>query len=630
MDYKVLPPCVLYACIGQGGMGAVYRGHHLNLGIDIAVKCLKPVLVADDPAFVARFEREARSAACITHQNVIRVFDVAEHEGLHYLIMEYVQGENARQRVERKGPLPVGQALHLVHAASLGLGEAHRMGIVHRDIKPDNLMVSTRGQVKVADLGLAKPATDSRGGLLSMPGQVLGTPSYMPPEQWSEQPTTSATDVWAMGAVLYFLLTGRDAIQGSSLTAIMNQIVLQEFPDVRVMRPDLPESVTDLLRKATAKDPGERYLDANELAKMIAALPDHRVELIDDGEGAAEACTLVSRPSMEHLDEIKRCLRKGERQSGPEHAISRGASSRTRFAVTRAPFVWLVGALVLLLAGSGWALRDQLFSTNGSLPPTNRELGGRQGGPNLTPTEKSRVEPAPRTLAARITEIQRLMGEGRAFEALLREYELWDAHPETAGSDREGPLVDAVWEELDVRLMFDRIAPVKPGQKVKVSGKIDPVLPLNELLLDGVTVPIVNDRFEALLDQRGSRWIDVVVRPVIGHAVMDVASLEYVVETSPPESWTVSFRASLSTDPPLGPDGSTDREQITVIGTTSEPELIVLINSKWFADVKWLGNTFRVEVPLPTDGPHDLEVMVRHRDEQRGPTQRLHIVRRPG
>ena len=145
--YKILPPCVLYARIGVGGMGAVYRGHHLNLDIDVAVKCLKPSLVADDPTFVDRFKREGRSAAQINHQNVIRVFDVAESLGLHYLIMEYVAGETERQRVERKGALDVPEALQIVYESSLGLGEAHRMGIIHRDIKPDNLLISSRGQV---------------------------------------------------------------------------------------------------------------------------------------------------------------------------------------------------------------------------------------------------------------------------------------------------------------------------------------------------------------------------------------------------------------------------------------------------------------------------------------------------
>src|SRR5687767_12509085 len=112
---KVLPPCVIYGRLGRGGMGAVYRARHLNLAIDVAVKVLKPSLVADDPSFVSRFKREGQSAAAISHQNVIRVFDVAEYAGLHYIIMELVVGETARQRVQRKGPLPVDEALQILY-----------------------------------------------------------------------------------------------------------------------------------------------------------------------------------------------------------------------------------------------------------------------------------------------------------------------------------------------------------------------------------------------------------------------------------------------------------------------------------------------------------------------------------
>jgi serine/threonine protein kinase len=250
--FKHLPPCIVIGRVGSGGMGAVYRGHHLNLDIEVAVKCLKPSLVDDDPTFVDRFRREARSAARINHQNVIRVFDVAENLGLHYLIMEFVQGETARQRVDRKGPLAVAEALQIVYEASLGLGEAHRLGLVHRDIKPDNLLVSVRGQVKVADLGLAKPAISSAQSMLSAANQVMGTPPYMPPEQWSGERVTSATDVWAMGATLYYLLTGTEAISGDSVARIMSRIVLQPFPDVGERRADVPKAVAARLARATA------------------------------------------------------------------------------------------------------------------------------------------------------------------------------------------------------------------------------------------------------------------------------------------------------------------------------------------------------------------------------------------
>jgi serine/threonine protein kinase len=308
--YKVLPPCVIYAKIGQGGMGAVYRGHHLNLDIDVAVKCLKPSLVADDPQFVARFRREGQSAARINHQNVIRVFDVAEDHGLHYLIMEMVQGETARQRVDRKGPLAVGEALQILFEAAQGLGAAHHLGIVHRDIKPDNLLVSTRGHVKVADLGLAKPTFERDGkSMLSSPNQIMGTPSYMPPEQWEGGPISPAADVWALGATLWFLLVGREAIVDDSPARIMSRIVMQPFPDVQKARGGIPADVAAVIAKATAKDPGERYLDAGDLADAIGALPTRRQSLRDARAGTTELRTLVSPPPIKNLEQIKQWLR---------------------------------------------------------------------------------------------------------------------------------------------------------------------------------------------------------------------------------------------------------------------------------------------------------------------------------
>ena len=311
--YKVLPPCVVYAKIGQGGMGAVYRGRHLNLDIDVAVKCLKPGLVHDDPQFVARFRREGQSAARINHQNVIRVFDVAEDQGLHYLIMEFVQGETARQRVDRKGPLAIGEALQILYESALGLGEAHRLGIVHRDIKPDNLLISSSGQVKVADLGLAKPTLGKDGGskvsMLSSANQIMGTPSYMPPEQWDGASVTAAADVWALGATMWFLLVGHEAIRDESPARIMSRIVLQPFPDVQAARKDVPDDVAAVVRKATAKEPGERYLDALDMADAIDALATRRASLRDRAAGTTELRTLLSPPPLKNLDEVKALLR---------------------------------------------------------------------------------------------------------------------------------------------------------------------------------------------------------------------------------------------------------------------------------------------------------------------------------
>ncbi|HEX6811782.1 MAG TPA: serine/threonine-protein kinase [Planctomycetota bacterium] len=313
---KVLGPCAIYSRIGQGGMGAVYRAHHMNLGIEVAVKCLKPSLA--DAQFVKRFKFEAKSAARIGHQNVVRVYDVAEDQGLHYIIMELVQGETARQRVERKGQLAIGEALEILYGAAQGLAEAHRKGIIHRDIKPDNILISTSGEVKIVDLGLAKPSLRDGNSMLSSANQLMGTLQYMPPEQWeSTTDVTMAADVWALGATFFFLVAGREAISSGSAPQIMNRIVNYPFPDVRKVRSDVPDEVVALLTKATAKEVQDRFEDAEALAAAIEQLPTRRSALRDGEAGTTQLRTLVSPPPKETLDRIQTFLQVGPPRPGP-------------------------------------------------------------------------------------------------------------------------------------------------------------------------------------------------------------------------------------------------------------------------------------------------------------------------
>src|SRR5262245_40277724 len=298
---KVLGPCAIYSRLGQGGMGAVYRARHMNLGIDVAVKCLKPALA--DPQFIKRFQFEAKSAARIGHQNVVRVYDVAEDQGLHYIIMELVQGETARQRVERKGPLAIGEALEILYGAAQGLAEAHRKGIIHRDITPDNILISSSGEVKLVDLGLAKPSfRDDSNSMLSSANQVMGTLQYMPPEQWeSTSDVTMAADVWALGATFFFLVAGREAIGSGTPPQVMNRIVNHPFPDVRRVRDDVPDEVITLLARATAKLVQDRFEDAEALATAISELTTRRSGLRDSEAGTTVLRTLVSPPPQRTL-----------------------------------------------------------------------------------------------------------------------------------------------------------------------------------------------------------------------------------------------------------------------------------------------------------------------------------------
>ena len=527
--YKVLPPCVIYGKIGQGGMGAVYRGRHLNLDIDVAVKCLKPELVGGDDQFVVRFRREARAAAQINHQNVIRVFDVAEDQGLHYLIMELVQGETARERVARKHTLGVGEALEIVYGAALGLSEAHRKGFVHRDIKPDNIMISSSGQVKVADLGLAKPQVrDDHASLLSGTNVVMGTPQYMPPEQWeSTSQVTSAADVWALGATLYYLLVGGEAIQKDSLPKIMQRILLQPFPDPRKLRPDVPADVAELCAKATATAVADRYADAQELADAIERLATRRESLRDkDAVPTGQVSNqILSPPPAKTLAKIKFWLDKQNQDgglptppAGPQGTMVVDGAGRTITELDlrrRSNWPWFAGAagallVVVLLAAFGpwgrgghiFAEADRLLGINSyaaAIEETNAVCLREQLGSTVRSERLAEIYAAwARDLAA----------QGQWAEALLQIERSLDQRATPKVRDQKQALLAKIRGALDARLVREAPASTAVARgAVEFRGKLEHEL-VQTLRIAGRAVERQQGRFATSLDVLGRSEVE--------------------------------------------------------------------------------------------------------------------------
>ena len=365
--FKVLDPAVLYARVGQGGMGAVYRGRHCKLDLDVAVKCLKPSLAAESPEFVARFEREARLCASLAHQNVVRVMDVQQKHGLHYLVMEFVRGESVRERVQRKGPLAEAEALTILHGAAAGLAEAHARGIVHRDIKPDNLLVSLEGRVKVADLGLAK-APPGSGNSLSIASAVMGTPQYMAPEQWETPDVGPAADVWALGATLYFVLTGEHGIEGASFAAMARTVQERDFPSLAAKCPALRPAVLALFARCVARQPQERFASAKELLAALQPLVTVGEDALADAAAGSNQARLgmVTPPPRETLLRIRAQLETPTKVSvepqldrSEQNTIRSRRDSQPgadqqqpvpRKAVVSVSWPWLIGAPLLLLS----------------------------------------------------------------------------------------------------------------------------------------------------------------------------------------------------------------------------------------------------------------------------------------
>jgi serine/threonine protein kinase len=336
--FKVLDPVVLFAKIGQGGMGAVYRGRHCKLEVDVAVKCLMPWLAAENLGFIARFQREARLAARLAHQNVVHVLDVQQHENLHYLVMEFVRGESAADRVRRKGSLREAEALSLVLGACTGLAEAHAHGIVHRDIKPDNVLISLAGRTKLADLGLARATATGDGQSLArgVVSRVMGTPQYMPPEQWETPDVGKPADVWALGATLWFLLAGKPAFEPAQPLVLARRIQTEDFPSLRPLRRDVRPEVHDLLERCVRRTPSERFPDAAALLHALRALAhDDEASLADpEAKAAGDGAGVVTPPPPDTFLRIRAKLAATRQPGVPTQELRDGPRAASATAPT--------------------------------------------------------------------------------------------------------------------------------------------------------------------------------------------------------------------------------------------------------------------------------------------------------
>jgi serine/threonine protein kinase len=237
--------------LGHGGMASVYLARDSELGRPVAVKLLAENAAGDD-GLRERFVREARLAARLSHPNVVSVFDAGEDEGRPYIVMEHVEGETLSEVIGRRGRLPHEEARALALQAAHGMAHAHAAGLVHRDIKPQNLLLRKDGTLKIADFGIARAA---EGTALTQAGTVLGTAAYLAPEQAVGEEVTPASDVYSLGAVLYELLTGRPPLQVESLDDLAKR---KAIPPVREVAPDVPRDLEDVVMRCLARIPDYR------------------------------------------------------------------------------------------------------------------------------------------------------------------------------------------------------------------------------------------------------------------------------------------------------------------------------------------------------------------------------------
>jgi serine/threonine-protein kinase len=278
--------------VGGGGMGAVWEAYDQQLDRPVAIKIPDRSLAADE-SFVERFRREARSAGRLSHPNVAQVYDYGVDDGQPYLVMELVPGETLASRLAREGPLPSEDARRIAAGVADALHAAHEGGVVHRDVKPGNIMLTPEGGVKVMDFGIAAAAADGR---MTGTGQVLGTPTYMAPEQAAGKGSTPASDVYSLGVVLYEMLAGGPPFEADTALAVASAHVHRDPEPLERVAPDADEDVIAACRAAMAKDPSGRPASAAALSAALrgdATLPIGA----SSGAGAAPTGGTASQPT---------------------------------------------------------------------------------------------------------------------------------------------------------------------------------------------------------------------------------------------------------------------------------------------------------------------------------------------
>ena len=333
---------VLKSELGKGAMGSVWLSEHPGLAIPVAVKILDPELAAEDPDYRDRFIKEGKLAASINHQNVVRIIDAGNDGPIHYLVMELIDGADAKQLVEHRGALPVEEVLELAICTAEALKEAHSKGIVHRDIKPDNILVTSDGKVKVADLGIAKQINDDYG--TTMAGTTIGTPYYIAPEQAMDSSTVDRRcDIYALGGTLYHLLTGTLPFTGPSAMAILMKHTQEELQHPKERKPDLPDSICQVVCNMMEKHPDDRYQDCSELLKDLKAIKNKKSTSLSKKKKHIKA------PSKKKLT-----MTNMDKELGDMKPVSQSVKkvlSRKKKKTSKTPLI--VGVIVLLLIISG-------------------------------------------------------------------------------------------------------------------------------------------------------------------------------------------------------------------------------------------------------------------------------------
>lgn len=339
--YKILD------MIGGGGMANVYLAHDMILDRDVAVKMLR-LDFANDEEFIRRFHREAQSATSLVHPNIVSIYDVGEEDGLYYIVMEYVDGQTLKQYIQQHAPVPVQEALDIMKQLTSAISHAHHNHIVHRDIKPHNILIDSKGTVKITDFGIAMALSATS---ITQTNSVLGSVHYLSPEQARGGMANKKSDIYSIGIVMFELLTGRLPFSGESAVSIALKHLQSETPSLKRWNPQIPQSVENIVLKATAKDPFHRYDNVDDMEDdLSSALDAGRMNeekfTIPLDEDATKAIPVITNDRPFHnLDET---IVRNQQTIPPESANKNKPSKKKRK-------IWpiLLTLLFLLIAAAG-------------------------------------------------------------------------------------------------------------------------------------------------------------------------------------------------------------------------------------------------------------------------------------
>lgn len=375
--------------IGEGGMANVYLANDTILDRKVAIKVLRGDL-SNDEKFIRRFKREALSVSNLSHPNIVEVYDVGEEDGNYYIVMEYIDGKTLKQLLQKRGALTLNEVIDIMTQLTDGLSHAHEAYIIHRDIKPQNIMIEDNGLIKITDFGIAMALNSTQ---LTQTNSVMGSVHYLPPEQANGKGSTIKSDIYSLGILMYELLTGSVPFKGDTAVEIALKHMKEKVPSIRKQNPTIPQSVENIVLKATAKNPKNRYDSVKDMYKDLqtALQRDNEKRLVYEyPENDLEETKVIPQVTKEQKSQIDKPIAKEEKEE--DTSVLNEKNEKNKLPIILA--VVLLGTLivlggVLLLISSKDVKEVKVPNVVGLTTEEAIELIKKQGLEYTTKTEES-------------------------------------------------------------------------------------------------------------------------------------------------------------------------------------------------------------------------------------------------